>query len=120
MSRLIDIDPHIQQDAEPAGYKFGYYTFDTLPTMEVSNIDIMQDTLSSNEKDFNENLAKLPLTDEILLNFQLQDTFCANILAQIEKGNIIQGHECFLFSSYFILSSGMLNSMLHIKSIINC
>ena len=39
MSRLIDIDPQIQQDSEPEGYKFGYYTFDTLPTMEISNID---------------------------------------------------------------------------------
>ena len=29
MSRLIDIDPQIQQDSEPEGYEFGYYTFDT-------------------------------------------------------------------------------------------
>ena len=39
MSRLIDINPQIQQDAEPEGYEFGHYTFDTLPTMEVSNIE---------------------------------------------------------------------------------
>ena len=51
MSRLIDIDPQIQQDSEPEGYEFGYYTFDALPAMEVSNIDIMQDTSSNNEKD---------------------------------------------------------------------
>ena len=44
MSRLIDINPQIQQDSEPEGYEFGYYTFDTLPAMEVSNIDTMQDT----------------------------------------------------------------------------
>ena len=31
------------------------------------------------------------MTDDILSEFQLQDTFCANILAQIEKGNIIEG-----------------------------
>ena len=66
MSRLIDINPQIQQDSGPEGYEFGYYTFDTLPAMEVSNIDITQDTPSNNEKDFNENLVKLPLTDDIL------------------------------------------------------
>ena len=38
MSRLINIDPQIQQESEPEGYEFGYYTFDTLPAMEVSNI----------------------------------------------------------------------------------
>ena len=39
MSRLIDIDSQIQQDSEAEGYEFGYYTFDTLPAMEVSNIE---------------------------------------------------------------------------------
>ena len=31
MSRLIDIDLQVQPESEPEGYKFGYYTFDTLP-----------------------------------------------------------------------------------------
>ena len=43
MSRLINIDPQIQQDSEPEGYKFGYYTFDTLPAMEVSNVNIAKE-----------------------------------------------------------------------------
>ena len=30
ISQLINIDPQIQQDSECEGYKFGYYTFDTL------------------------------------------------------------------------------------------
>ena len=90
MSRLINIDPQIQE-SEPEGYEFGYYTFDTLPAMEVSNIDTMQDTSEDNGKDFDENLVKLPLTDDILSELQLQDTFCSNILAQIEKGNIKEG-----------------------------
>ena len=91
MSRLIDIDPQIQQDSEPEGYEFGYYTFDTLPTMEVSNIETTQDTASDDEKNVKENLIHLPLTDDILSELQLKDMFCANILAQIEKGNIIEG-----------------------------
>ena len=35
MSRLIDIDPQVQQESQPEGYEFGYYTFDTLPALEV-------------------------------------------------------------------------------------
>ena len=75
ISRLIDINPQIQQESVPKGYEFGYYTFDTLTAMEVSNIDARQDTSSDNEKDFDENLVKLPLTDKILLELQVQDTF---------------------------------------------
>ena len=44
MSRLIDIDPQIQQDSEPEGYEFGYYTFDTLPAMEVSNVEMTKES----------------------------------------------------------------------------
>ena len=45
MSRLIDIDPQIQQESEPEGYKFGYYMFDTLPALDVSNIETTQNHL---------------------------------------------------------------------------
>ena len=75
MSRLIDIDPQTQQDSEPEGYKFGYYTFDTLPAMEVSNIETTQDTSSNDEKDFKENLIKLPLDNDMLSELQLKDMF---------------------------------------------
>ena len=91
MSRLINIDPQIQQDSEPEGYKFGYYTFDTLPAMEVSNIDMTHETSSDNGKEFGGNLVNLPLTDKTLLELQEQDTFCSNILVQIKKGNIKEG-----------------------------
>ena len=39
MSRLIDIDLQVKPEAEPEGYEFGYYTFDTLPTLEVSSAE---------------------------------------------------------------------------------
>ena len=90
MSRLINIDPQIQE-SEPEGYEFGYYTFDTLPAMEVSNIETTQDTTNINERDAKENLITLPLDNDMLSELQSQDAFCANILAQIEKGNITQG-----------------------------
>ena len=56
MSRLIDINPQTQQDSEPEGFEFGYYTFDTLPALEVSNIETTQDASSNDKRDFNENL----------------------------------------------------------------
>ena len=53
--------------------------------MEVSNIETTQGTSNTNEKDIKDNLINIPLETNVLSNLQLQDTFCANILAQIEK-----------------------------------
>ena len=91
MSQLIDIDPQIQQNSEPEGYKFGYYTFDTLPAVEVSNIETTQDTSENDKIDSDENFMELPLDNDILFELQQKDAFCASILAQIEKGNVIKG-----------------------------
>ena len=92
MSRLINIDPQVQQNSEPEGYEFGYYTFDTLPTLEVSNIEITQDTsvCVNNNNNANNNLLKLPIDNHTLFRLQQKDRFYANILAQMEKGNIIK------------------------------
>ena len=91
MSRLININPQIQQDSEPEGYEFGYYTFDTLPTLEVTNIETTQDASVNDECHPNNSLVELPIDNTTLSELQQKDTFCANILAQIEKGNIIEG-----------------------------
>ena len=93
MSRLINIDPQVQQDSEPEGYEFGYYTFDTLPTLEVSNIETTQDTsvCVNDNNDANNHLLELPIDNDMLFQLQQKDRFCANILGQIEKGNIIEG-----------------------------
>ena len=34
LSRLNDIDLQAQQESEPKGYEFGYYTFDMLPMLK--------------------------------------------------------------------------------------
>ena len=44
MSRLIDTDPQIQP--EPEGYEFGYYTFDELPNLEVTNIESTHNSIT--------------------------------------------------------------------------
>ena len=93
MSRLININPQVQQVSEPEGYALGYYTFDTLPTLEVSNVETTQDTsvCVNDDNDVNNNLLELPIDNDTLFRLQQKDKFCANIIAQIEKGNIIEG-----------------------------
>ena len=49
MSRLIDIDPQAQLEPEPEGYKFRYYTFDELPSLEVSNIESTLNSIMATE-----------------------------------------------------------------------
>ena len=92
MSRLIVIDPLIQQDSKPEGYEFGYYTFDSLPAMEVSHVKTTKQKSNEKEKNDDNSVIDLPLTDDILSNLQSQDVFCTHILTQIEKGNIKEGH----------------------------
>ena len=93
MSRLIDIDPQVQPESEPEGYEFGYYTFDSLPALEVTYVETSQD-ISLNVHDIdipNNDLRQLPINNDTLSNLQQKDMFCKNILNQIEKGNIIEG-----------------------------
>ena len=91
MSGLIDIDLQIQP--EPEGYEFSYYTFDPLPTLEVSNVEITQGlSLKAKDKDApNDRLWKLPITNDTLSKLQQEDVFFKKILSQMEKGNIVEG-----------------------------
>ena len=93
MSQLINIDPQIQSEPEPEGYEFGYYTFNLLPTLEVTNVETTKktpvDTQDENECD--EDMWKLPISNDVLSKLQQEDDFCKNILSQIEKGNLIEG-----------------------------
>ena len=45
----------------------------------------------NDESDVNNGLLELPMDNNMLFELQQKDTFCANILVQIEKGNIIEG-----------------------------
>ena len=61
--------------------------------LEVSNIETIQDTsvCVNDDNNVNNSLLELPIDNNTLFKLQQKDTFCANILAQIEKGNIIEG-----------------------------
>ena len=93
MSCLIDIDPQIQPEPEPDGYEFSYYTFDSLSTLKVTNLEITQkESLGIKDKDASDDdLWKLPIGNGTLSKLQQEDVFCKNILSQIEKGNIVEG-----------------------------
>ena len=93
MSRLINIDPQILPEPKPEGYEFGYYTFEQLPALEVSNVETTQElSLETEDKGIpSDNLWKLPIDNDILYGLQQEDVFCKNILSQIEKGNIVEG-----------------------------
>ena len=93
MSQLIDIDLQIQPEPEPEGYELGYYTFNSLPTLEVTNVEATPEESLEN-KDINasnNDLWKLPISNDTLSKLQQEDVFCKNILNQIEKGNIVEG-----------------------------
>ena len=45
----------------------------------------------NDESNVNNSLLELPIDNNTLFELQQKDTFCANIIVQIEKGNIIEG-----------------------------
>ena len=74
-----------------------------LPTLEVSNIETTQKVLSNEENDAKDRFMELSLNNDTLFELQQKDPFCANILAQIEKENIIEGQ-------FYIVQNKLLRS----------
>ena len=93
MSRLIEIDSQVQHKPEPKGYEFGYYVFDNLPNIEVTNIELAINSITNvKTKDTSvHNFQGFPFDNEVLQKLQHNDIFCKNILDQIKKGNIPEG-----------------------------
>ena len=82
MSRLIEIDSQVQQEPVPEGYEFGYYVFDNLPNIEVTNIDLTINSITNiKTKDTSgHNFQGSPVDNDVLQNLQHDDVFCKNIL----------------------------------------
>ena len=89
MSRLIEIHPQVQQEQESEGYEFGYYTFDKLPNIKVTDIESTLNSITDIEtKDTSDNnFQGFPINNDVLQKLQ-EDVFCKNILNQVRKGNI--------------------------------
>ena len=90
MNRLIETDPQVQQELEPEGYEFGYYSFDNLPNIKVTNIESTLNSITDIEtKDTSgNNIQGFPINNDVLQKLQQEDVFCNNILNQIRKGDI--------------------------------
>ena len=93
MSRLIEIYSQVQQEPEPDGCEFGYYVFDSLPDIEVTDIKLSINSITNIEtKDTSgHNFHGFPIDNIFLQKLQHNDIFCKNILNQIKKGNIPEG-----------------------------
>ena len=77
MSHLINMDPKIQSEPEPEEYEFGYYTFNLLPTLEVTNIETTKkkSVETQDKDDHDEDMWKLPINNDILSKLQQEDDF---------------------------------------------
>ena len=73
LSRLIDIDPNVEQEPELKDYEFGCYAFETLPKAKgtpmgetlasVDGVDICEINISYNNTENSQFSVKLPLSD---------------------------------------------------------
>ena len=77
MSRLINIDPQIQAEPELEGHEFGYYTFDSLPVLEIHNIQATQTTATPDDENHEIvcRLHKLPIDNNLLMELQQKMSF---------------------------------------------
>ena len=76
MSRLIEIDS--QQELEPEGYEFGYYVFDNLINIEVTNIELTINSITDVETidTSGHNFQGFPVDNDVLKMLQHNDIFC--------------------------------------------
>ena len=77
MSSLIEIDSQVQQEPEPEGYEFGYYVFDNLPGIEVTNIEFTINSITDiKTKDTSDsNFQGFPIDNDVLHKLQDNDVF---------------------------------------------
>ena len=72
MSRLIEVDPQVQQEPGPEDYAFGYYTLDDLPNIEVIDIESTFKSITdikTNDTSGN-NFQGFPISKDVLQKLQ--------------------------------------------------
>ena len=64
--------PQVQPEPEPEGYEFGYYTFDELSSLEISDIEATSGSITNIEIEdaSDNNFQKFPIGDHVLLKLQ--------------------------------------------------
>ena len=91
LSHLVDIDPDARLDPENTGWEFGYYVFETLPTLSRQHTIQVCEVLSRDnvirpDPDLQEPFIELvtsPLTLEQLQALQAQDEKCTTLISML-------------------------------------
>ena len=91
MSRLIQIDPETKLPPEQEGYEFGYHAFEDMEPIE-HEVNIIESITTKDPIPLPGEEIKLPLTDEKLKEFQLQDKFCKEIIDKLTKTQLQCGN----------------------------
>ena len=91
MSRLIEIDPSIEQIPEEDGHEYGYYAFDILPPMRTEKFEInkvneddkmdKELNVTKRQSKFNHRVSPNWKT---LSNYNYRIHFCDNIIRPIK------------------------------------
>ena len=100
---MIEIDPQIDPIPEEDGYEFSYYAFDVLLPIGAHKIN------DDNDEEEVKDLQNVPLDInklENLIQLQLNDPFCKNIMKQLNKNKLIERQPYFIED--YILNLNML------------
>lgn len=95
MSRLIEIDPSIQQEREPPCQEYGYAVFDEMPPVEVINSEREGEALEVHVEEINDiedaEEKEVELDLKLWQDWQLKDPFCAKIMRELANQQIQPG-----------------------------
>ena len=96
LSRLIDIDPDVQQEPELKDYKFGHYSFETLPKAKgvevgepltsVDGVQICKINISYDNAENSQFSVKLPLTDTQFSCLHEKDPKLRSLCEKVQNG----------------------------------
>ena len=84
MSRLIQIDPEAKLCPEQKGYEFGYYAFEDMEPIKYE-VQEIETTQLSDPIPLPQEEIRLPLSDEKLQAFQVEDKFCKDISNKLQQ-----------------------------------
>ena len=90
MSHLVLIDPDVKLTAEPEGFEYGYYAFDSIDPIETqTEINEITDRRENGNpiKWPNEEII-LPIPTKRLVELEKGDKFCKNILNMLHSGKL--------------------------------
>ena len=109
LSRLIDINPDVEQEPELKDYEFGHYAFETLPKVKgtpvgetlalVDGVDICKINISYDNVENTQFSIKLPLSDTQFLCLQEKDPKIRSLCEKVNDG---------LYNKFYFIDNNIL------------